>query len=74
MADDLKSEVKAKCIEVAQSKKTSIIESLEQLEKVLYDIGVDGVKPKKAHNDDNIKHVSSLERAKNDIRAHYAGI
>jgi hypothetical protein len=75
MADDQKSEVNKRYIEVAENKKEPIIHTLETLEAVLYDIGVEGVKTfKTTHNDDNTNHVSSLERAKNDVRAHYAAI
>ncbi len=43
MANDLKTEVNERYIQVAESKKESIISALDTLESMLYDIGVEGV-------------------------------
>ena len=75
IADDLKIEVNARYMEVAETKKEPVINALERLESMLYDIGLEGSTIfKTTHHDDNTKHVSTLERARNDVRAHYAAI
>jgi hypothetical protein len=54
IVNDLKSEVNARYIEFAESKKEPIIKALKTLEEKLYDIGVEGVKTfSSTHNDDN---------------------
>ncbi len=75
MVNNFKIEVNNKYIEIAESKKEPIISALDTLEAILFDIGVEGVKTfTKTNNHDNTKHVTSLERAKNEVRAHYAAI
>jgi hypothetical protein len=71
IANDLKSEVSAKYLEVADSKKQPIINALKTLEAMLFDIGVEGV-PMFGNAKPN--HVNSWQRAVDKVRAHYAAI